>query len=327
MGCFGVTGRTYRERGAFFVTLAEGRRMAKILKTSEHPAIVQGRYFLLEALAAAGFENTDRIVLSVQDSPCVNLGRETYIMTRHRIGAELNFENEMDVLAAFEGLSKLHDAGQKLGQVLQKPQNQIYPPVALPLTTVWERQIFGLKQALKQVNNIARLSDFDVLFLKNANQYMKRASDALAALAATDYVEMQAEAAVKRHLCHNALKEENFVIFDNDGVKTCFITRFNDAASDLQLTDLSAFIRRYAQRSARTIPMSALLKSYGLSMPLPPHMLEILHAQLLYPWIFMKITAQYYSKKRGFTPAGITSRMTDLLEAQAGYDEYIRISD
>jgi hypothetical protein len=65
------------------------------------------------------------------------------------------------------------------------------------------------------------------------------------------------------------------------------------------------------------------LDIYNKIAPLPTDGEKILHAMLSFPWSFAKIVANFYSKKRNFTPAAITSRMAGVLGEQELYDDYI----
>ena len=303
---FGLQGRAVKERGSYICRTPNGAR--KIHKTNEHPHNIQKRFALLEQLASAGFDHTDRLFLSRQGTICVNLGRETFVMTRHITGHETDFDSQNDITIALESLAKFHKTARNLDVELPKAPN---------LLAVWEKEAQDLQQCLKKVDK--KLSDFDMLFLKNAPQFIELANEAAKALAKTDYTALQTEAVQGGHICHNDLKEENLIISD----EACYIMRITDAAQDLQLADLAGFIRRYARRSNQEIDPNEFLEIYGKINPLPASAPEILYAQLTYPWPFIKLIKQHYSKKRGWTPIATMSRMETILEQQQDFDVYI----
>jgi len=306
---FGITGvKAVKERGYYLCDTANG--FVKIHRTSDEPMEIYTRHDLLKKLENAGFLNGELILETPQGIPYVNLGRDMFIMCRHIPGRDLDLDNPNDIALALETLARFHQAACNISVG--------YEPSPL-LTEVYAKQSAALNHAVKQVNRRPRLSDFDILLIKYANLYGDYAADAQSALAKTDYAALHSQALSQGRVCHNALKEENLPIYKD----SCYLLNLSDATIDLQLTDLSNFIRRYARRSSRSIPIQRLIELYSKFNPLPDSARAIIHAQLSYPWPFMKIVSQYYSKKRNFTPVAITSRMTEVLEEQAAYDGYV----
>jgi CotS family spore coat protein len=303
---FGLKGvRAVKERGCYLVD------NAKIHKTSGSGREIVARYNLLKQLEQAGFPFTDGLIPAASGVPFVNLGREMFVMTRHVPGCEPDMEKLEDMTVILEGLARFHKAARGL--------NALDLEISQPLPEVFAKQTAALSAAVKQVNRRPRFSDFDVLMLKHAEAYANRAASSAKVLAATDYTSLHADAVANKHICHNALKEETFSVFEQN----CYITRFEEAAFDLQLNDLACVLRRYAVKSSREIPITQLVEIYDRILPLPASGKNILFALLSFPWAFMKVVSQFYSKKRNFIPAGITSRMTAVLDEQDVYDGYV----
>jgi len=307
-GYFGLSGRAVKERGYYVCNTGQGP--VKIHKTSGEPREINARYELQKRLSAAGFSQTDFLMETPQGAPYLQLGRDVFIMTRHISGRELDLDNLNDVALALESLAKFHLAARDI---------LTWGITAPSLTDAFSKQTSGLTQTMKQVGRRPRLSDFDVLLLKHAPAFAKAAEEASAALAETDYTALYTAALDGGHICHNALKEENLPIFQ----EACYILNLSEASRDLQLADLASFIRRYARRSNKELPIGRLLEIYNKFAPLPASAAAILFAQLSYPWPFMKLVSLYYSKKRNFTPVAIKSRMDEILTEQEIYDEYI----
>jgi CotS family spore coat protein len=309
---FGLAGtKTVKERGYFLCKTAQG--FFKIHKTQDTHQDIYRRHRLLEQLDGLGFPWTDRIVLSVQGEPFVQLGRETYVMTRHVKGRELNPDCLQDMTLAIESLARFHMIAQG---VAWDPASTISPP----LSETFAKNATFLTKTARLASKNSRMSDFDVLFIKNSGQYMAKAEASIQLLARTGYPAVYAAAVAGGHLCHGELKEETMPIWDG----TCYLTNFNHAAVDAQIVDLAAFLHRYARRSRREIPLAALVDMYDRVLPLPSQGTDIIAAYLAHPWQFVKIAQQYYSKKRGWTPVAMMGRMGDLLEMQALYDAYVK---
>jgi len=323
--------RIKKEKGRYICETANGTMSVYI--THEPPEAIQQQHNIKEHLAENGFpwtdrfqpavpvENrSDRVDLKRNDSklkatgqPYIQLGREAYVMiknpTRHR---ETDLENEADVLQAFEYLARFHIAARGV------PQSAAIP-VSPPMPEIYTRQISELTQAGKQARRGPRMSDFDVSFIKHAPIYSEIMQESITRLAETNYVSLHAQAIAQGTICHNALKEENLLAAS----EATYIINFSEATIDLQLADLAALIRRYAQRSSKTIPVSYLLTAYDNINPLPQKAQSILYPLLIFPWAFMKIITQYYSKKRNWTPGGLISRMETILAERADYEKYV----
>lgn len=307
---FGFNGiRAVKERGYYLCKTLNGT--AKIYKTSEPHRAIHLRHGLLTQLEKAGFPWTDSIALSVHGTPYVQLGRETYIMSRNIDGRDMDLNCPQDVILALESLAHFHIAARGFADTGPEP--------APPLSDIFDKNHAFLTKTARQTGKISRLSDFDIMFIKSAPQYISHAQESARLLAQTGYAALYAAAAGQRHICHNALKEENLPISEGK----CYITNFTEAAIDTQITDLASFLRRYARRSKREIPIGKLIEIYDRIHPLPASATEIIYAILVHPWQFVKIVRQYHNKKRGWTPIAIMSRMQTLLEEQENYDAYI----
>ena len=313
-GHFGLAGtRAVKERGYFLCETRAGT--VKISKTFERHQAIHLRHQLLEYLDTAGFPWTDKIALSTHGIPFVQFGRETYVMSQHMAGRDMNLDCQEDVVLALESLAYFHIAARGFGSSADQKID-----TAPPITEIFDKNHAFLTRTAKQMGKISRLSDFDIMFIKSATQYISYAQKSAELLAQTGYPALYAAALEQHHICHNALKEENLSISGD----RCYITNFSHAAIDAQITDLASFLRRYARRSNREIPLDKLVEVYGRICPLPSSATEIIHAVLVHPWQFVKIVRQYHNKKRGWTPVAIMSRMQSLLEEQENYDAYIR---
>jgi len=310
---FGLVGtRAVKERGCFLCETRAGT--VKISKTFERHQAIHLRHRLLEYLEDAGFHWTDKLVLSTYGIPFVQLGRETYVMSQHVAGRDMDLDCPQDVILGVESIAHFHLAAKGFGGSASQGID-----IAPPTTEIFDKNYTFLTRTAKQMGKISRLSDFDIMFIKSAPQYIGYAQKSAQLLAQTGYNVLYAAALAQRHICHNALKEENFSVSGD----RCYITNFSRATIDAQITDLASFLRRYARRSKREISLSRLLEIYDRICPLPDSAMDIIYAVLVHPWQFVKIVRQYHNKKRGWTPVAIMSRMLSLLEEQDNYDAYI----
>ncbi|MCL2285004.1 MAG: phosphotransferase [Firmicutes bacterium] len=304
--------RAVKERGYYLCKTKTD--VYKIHKSQEHHNSIKLRYRLLTQLDEAGFPWIDRISPSVYGTPFVQLGRETFVMSRYVPGRDLDLDCPQNMTLALECLARFHKAARGL-QFTQ----ELIPGVSPPLPEIFAKNSAFLAKTARQTNKNSRLSDFDVMFIKSSPQYISASARSAELLAQTNYHRLYNTAIAENHICHNALKEENMPVWDGN----CYMINWNEAAIDAQITDLANFLRRYARRSKREIPLTKLMDIYDGIFPLPVSAKAIVYAQLVHPWQYIKITQQYYSKKRGWTPAAIMTRMAELLKEQENYDAYI----
>jgi CotS family spore coat protein len=308
-------GRLRREKSYFICEKPEG--LYKIGKTSDAGDHIILQYQLKEHLITSGYPWVDRYALTTGGQPFFTAGGENYVMTTHFRGKDTDFENWADFSRAMEWVARWHACARdvKLPSIIL-PETTQQPP----LTGFFQKQAAELSAIAKRVRRQPRLSDFDVLFIKNAAYYADRINDAINGLEQTDYAAAYARALSARHFCHNSLKEESLTLFDGH----VYITHYSDVALDLQLNDLCGLIRRYAQRAGRhAVPIGRLLESYHRIEPLNRSSLAILYVLLQFPWQFMRIINQYYSKKRTWTPNAMANRMFTVVSERDDYEAYI----
>jgi len=284
----------------------------KVHITTDTAESIRLQHSVKEHLAIKGFPHTNRYKLTKTGQPFITIGRETYVAVIQPQGQhELDFDNDNAVLMAFEALARFHIAG------INMPQKNI--SVAIPLPEVYARQLGELAQAGKQARRVSRMSDFDVAFIKHSPHTTKTIQHAIDLLEKTSYSSLFSQAVAQTTLCHNVLKEENI----QTTTGATYINNFAQSSIDHQATDLAALIRRYAQRSSRNIPINRLVATYDNIYPLPADAVDILRAQLIFPWSFMKLVNQYYSKKRNWAPNGLHNRMDTILSERESYENYI----
>jgi CotS family spore coat protein len=305
--------RVKRERSYYICETPDG--LKKIAKTSDSAEHLWFQHTVKEHLYAKGYPWVDRFALSETGQPFVLLGTDYFVLTPYIDGRETDFGDWADVEQALTAAARFHVCARHVPS-----ENE--PPPPPPLTDYFRKQAAELNAVAKRVRRQARLSDFDVLFIKNIHFYTEQMRQAIAALDATDYPLWLSEALSQRHICHNMLKEESLNF--NDG--HVFITHWGDAGPDLQLSDLGSLIRRHIQRAGRhAAPLPLVLDVYGHITPLSGDALAILYALLLFPWQFMKIVGMHYNKKRSWTPNAMTNRMYAVVAEKDEYMRYINV--
>lgn len=300
---YGLAGQAFfKERGAYILGAQ------KLHKTSDNHDALYARHDLLAQIDLNGFTHTDKIKSTLRDMPFVEMGRDTYVLTRHVRGREVDLESPADMTLAVQAIARMHSAARGIKHQVQ----------AQPLHVLFAKDTAFLAKVQRQIGNASRLQDFDVLVLKNIGAYIARADAAAQLLAQTNYNSLHLHALSHGHVCHNNIKEDMLILHEG----TCHIGSFGQATLGVQLCDLANFILRYATKGTRKMPYQPWLSAYNEILPLSPCAQDITRAVLMYPWQFIKLARNYYSKKRGWVPGAIASKMEELLQVQPEIDEY-----
>jgi spore coat protein I len=310
---FGLDGRILKEKAYFICETPDGPK--KIYKTSDSTGHILFQHQIKEHVYNAGYCWLDRYGLSVSGQPFVVFGGENYVMTPFIPGRETDFTGWADVARALEELARFHICARHVS--FCETAARLEGP---SLDELFHRQSADFSVIAKRVRKQPRLSDFDVLFIKNYQFYASQIQQAITVLKQSDYPALRLQALSQNQICHHGLKEESLILERNQ----VYITHFTDAAVDVQLNDVGMLLRRYAKQSARhTVPILRALEAYSQTEPLPGSAMAFLYAHLLFPWNFMKIVIQYYSKKRSWTPNALINRMVSVVSEKEEYARYI----
>jgi spore coat protein I len=313
---FGIKpGKQKKEKSYFIYDQPEGTQ--KLYKTNATPERIQFEHSIKEHLIQAGFPWVDRYNLSVTGQPYVQSGGENYVMTPYIRGRDTDFENWADFSRVLETTAGFHRCAR--GVSLPFPHN-----AGIPLTEYYQRQFADLSSTAKRVRRQPRLSDFDVLFIKNLPFYTEQIKNAIHCLHQSDYLSRRETALSQGHICHNALKEETvYVCLKSGEPAQTFITDFTEASFRHCSADLAGLILRHVKRTASPAPLSEIIAVYSETNALTRGDLAALRAELTFPDAYIKLCRKYYAKKRTWIPGAFLGRMETLGVLKDKYKKYI----
>jgi len=312
---FGVKARRIVKEKSYYICGTD--KGGKIVRKSLEPeSRVVFEHEVKEHLSASGFPYVDRFTLSQQGLPYAELDGALYVMTDAISAREADFGSNADFQKIIAAVAAMHRLAREI------PLTGTSAPRSGDVLEIYRRQIAELDSVRKKISGARkRLSDFDVLFLKNHAHYAERMRASVSALEKTKLAEKRNSAKRNTAVCHNLLKEEYVSL----GGEHTYITGFSQAAVDYQIFDLSAVLTRYAKNlPAEPVPLAALLELYDKHCTLDRDDLEILYPLLKYPGKFVKICGQYYSKNRTWTPNAIGNRIEGVLEGREKFEEWAK---
>ncbi len=304
--------RIVKEKSYYIISTDKGSRVIKKCMDTKGHLLFQNE--IKEFLHRSGFKNVDRFYLSTQSTPFFEYDENIYVMTDHFNFKESVFSDNEDFVKIIKTVSEFHKVSANIDF-----KNESYYGNE-NLTTTYKKQIIEIETIKKGIRQRGKLSDFDVLFLKNYDHYMELMKESLQLLEKTKLSVALAYSKNAKTISHNLLKEEHLLI-DHDKV---YITGFSQACIDYQIFDVCAIIQRYA----KNLPLEHfgvydILELYDKTNPIAKEDVEILYPILIYPNKFVKICKQYYAKKRSWTPSAIINRMSEVIDSKEKYENFV----
>jgi len=300
ISAFGAS-KVIREKG-YYKTI-DGTKM--IRKTKDDRGQIMARYQLLDHCNKTGYLWLERYHLSKDELPYVYYDGEYYIMTSLFKHKEADFTVDSEFFKVVKALASFHKAARSVtfsdGAFLHKKS------LITPLTEVIQTSSINLDAIRKRIRKQSKMSDFDVLFVKHFSDYRNRVFRALQLLESTGYLKHLTKARQHYHVCHGALKEDCLKIWDDH----VYITNLENTKISYQLDDLCDLIRRRERKTP--INVATVIDAYSDVLPLKPEEEVILEAMLLYPAAFVKISTEYYRKKRSWTPISMINKMQEVV--------------
>ena len=284
-----------------------------IRKTTDSREHLVFQHTLKEQLHERGFSGTDRYYPALDGFPFFEYGNSIYVMTEFPKHQESDFGNKSDLTKVLRQVAMFHNAARNL--VFDEPfygnEN---------ILNIYRKQAAEIDGIKKLIGQRSRLSDFDVIFLKNYNGYRRLMNESMEILEQTKLTQFKSNAKDENAVCHNLLKEEHLLIV-GDSVN---IIGFSQAAVDYFVFDLCTVIQRYSKRQGTAhMNINDILELYDKHRALTGDDVEILLGLLKYPTKFVKICRQYYSKKRTWTPSAIINRLEGIVEGKVHYDKFV----
>ncbi len=303
-------------RKSKYMYICRNEKEARAIKlSSQSPEQI----FFVEAvknnLIKNGFKNVDKYYISSQKKPFLSTENGNYVMTDYIDYQETDFSNINQMKQIIHAVGQLHRLGSgfELNCALFKEDSI--------LRLKFEKGIKKLKDIKKTICSQKKYSDFDIAFIKYYESYLNDALEALEILSDSK-INQLVEESRKRHLfCHNALKEENIL----DSPKGIYFAGFDSAANQHYVFDLYQLIERYMRKHGENfLPLDAVLNIYFNSNEKDERIYPVLFALLKYPFRFIKICTNFYSKKRSWVPNSTKEQLDELLMLKDANKKYIQ---
>jgi len=267
---------------------------------------------LKKELEKNGYPVYDKFYTSTQNLPYFVLDGERYTMTDFKDYAESDFSNGDDVKKIIRTTALFHRISKTINIETETKSN---------ILNIYEKQLANFKTVKKNISfkKKGSYSEFDVLFIKNYDYFLKKASNAMSLL--KELFKNPESSKNFELLCHNNIKEETAVKYNG----TMSLISFENVSKGLFISDFSDIINRYVRKhTPPALNFENILEAYFKINPLSDTEIKILQAILKFPSKYMKICCNFYSKSMSFVPNSIINHLNCIISQKNIYENYTK---
>lgn len=203
-------------------------------------------------------------------------------------GRECDYNNSYDIIIASKALGELHKASEGFRTNYESKK----------LNGKMINNFYKKQQELVIFKKIAELhenkSEFDILFLKNLDYYMKEIIKSINILENSSYYKLSGEED-KVVVCHHDLAHHNIIINNSEA----YFVDFDYAIIDLKVHDLCNYINKVEKSFNYDIEKAEMiLSNYCTENTIDKREIQVLYGLLLFPEDFYLISKDYYTKRK-----------------------------
>lgn len=235
-----------------------------------------------------------------------------YILYDAWFGAECDTKNRDDMLAAVQKLAELHNKSQaydkEVPEFVKLNQNT--------LLELYEKHNRELNKVKNYIRAKKKKNEFELLFLKQYERYMEKAS------AVTERLkETQADASMIG-FCHGDYNQHN-VIFAQTGI---VIVHFESFSYQIRISDLANFLRKMMEKHNWNTGLGMdLVAEYHKVRRLSEKELSYLYLYMAYPEKFWKIANHYYNAHKAWISGRNIEKLEKFIAQEAERERFLEM--
>ena len=293
-----------KEKFGYKCNIAGGENAAKIQKLAYTQTNINNILFQHEiktCLMREGFSNIDSFFVTETGLPYHRQGGDIFTISQSpKCKEKADFTKKDDFLKIIKHVADMHVflKNINLGSFVPSQRKAITEP---------SKAISFLAAQKKRLLKGGKFSEFDMLFLKSYDIFVSQ----ITSFEALDKSVLDKDI----YICHNLLKEENIYI---DSEHKPFFKNFSNTSQRHYFYDLTYLIKRLLKVSnGAEMPLDEVLQEYEKANPaeaFDEDTKNFFMTLLLYPDKFIKLSLDYYNKKRNFTPKSYLRRMEECIE-------------
>lgn len=303
---FGLKAKSVKR--AFGSHVCDTNRGLKLLKTINMP--VERLLFIHSAkehLYEKGFKNIDRYIMTDQKLPYYEYNRNIYVVKDWIEGEECDFSNIDSVKWATSNLANMHFLSKGMKPI---EGSQIWSKLGV-IPDSFEKHYKELTYMYKKVRKWSGWNDFDIMFIKNYNDYIEDAYEAKETIHKSNYNEIVEDVRAKSYFCHDKFTNHNLQIQDDQ----MMVINFDGCCFKLPLNDLVRFLEKVMRKCQWDVKKGfEILEVYDKEKVLSIEEMKILYSLLRFPDKYWRLSNQHYNKRRHWMPKIYDVKMNELIQ-------------
>ena len=285
-------------------------------------------YLIHTFLYQNGFTNTDKILLTNQNSLTIEIDEQRYILSNIQKGCQCSAEDIQDIKFAAKLLADMHNRSEGFtAESAEKIASNVNTEKELPYVKI---DLGGLQdlfehrsKELVRLKKIAlrRKNIFDYEYVAIADKYCNMANDACAALKESKYSILCEEYGKKGIICHKEYSPHNIIKFnDSEGG----IINFDKASIDLPLFDIVNLIKRHMKKNGWDARNGAeIINEYSKIRNISDDEIAIIKIIFAFPQKLWRIVNKYYNSRRSWCEKSCLLKLSEIKKEREETEKFL----
>ena len=268
-------------------------------------------YFIFSAmkhLQRNGFNDIPEFIINKENREYGNVSGKYAYLTRWIPSRISNFDNPLELEIVSGELGKLHECSK--GFTIE---NNMKPRIGwFSWLKVFETRKNEILDFKNRINQKAYKSKFDLFYLDNVEEEIKRAEKSIIGLQKNNYVKLMEREVFKRSFCHHDYAHHNILI---DGNKKINVIDFDYCILDSHLHDLSSLLIRVMKDGKwEKEKADLILRAYKSNMEVKEEEIPIIREFIRFPQTFWQIGLQVYWEQQPWGEEFFQNKLERYLE-------------
>ncbi|TLS53996.1 CotS family spore coat protein [Paenibacillus antri] len=255
---------------------------------------------------------TPAVIRTTDGKNFVALNEDRYVVFEAVRGRTPDYERKEELRLIMRGMAQFHKASQGIAS-----PTRYYPSLLL---YVWETRKRANIERLTAWKAAAaakkKPTEFDRLFLRHADPFLKQAEESIALLKRADFAAWAEELRTNKSLCHQDFAAGNLAIGDDGQL---YVFDMDALTVDAPIRDIRKILNKVMKKGVWDLErMVAMLKAYQEVNPLTAKQYRALVAEMSFPHLVYGQASKYYKRreKSGWTEEKHLEKLRDMIATE-----------
>lgn len=277
-------------------------------------------YFIFSAmkhLQRNGFTNIPTFIMNKEKKEYGSIDGKHVYLTKWIPSRVSNYDNPLELAMVSSELAKLHEHSK--GFTLE---NKMNPRIGwFSWIDVFETRKKEILDFKNRINQKAYKSNFDLLYLDNIEEEVKRAEKSILGLQKNNYVKLMEKEVFARGFCHHDYAHHNILIDKNKNIN---VIDFDYCILDSHLHDLSSLLIR-AMKDGKwdEEKCDLILDAYRKNMDVRQDEMPLIREFMRFPQAFWQIGLQIYWEQQPWGEEFFVTKLERYLDDRELREKFI----